>query len=59
VSSDERIKMLCAQLLRTTNPEVIQIVSDELKAAIDAYAASVQQDYPTLEWRSFATETAS
>jgi len=45
VSSDERIKMLCAQLLRTTNPEVIQIVSDELKAAIDVYAASVQQDF--------------
>jgi hypothetical protein len=34
---DERIRMLYAQLVRARNPEVIKIVVDELRIAIDAY----------------------
>jgi hypothetical protein len=34
---DERVRMLYAQLVRARNPEVIEIVLDELKVAIDAY----------------------
>jgi hypothetical protein len=42
VAPDDRIRELCAQLLRTRNPLVIQMVADQLKAAIDVYAESVQ-----------------
>jgi hypothetical protein len=50
--------MLCSQLLRATNPEVIQLVADELKAAIDEYAGDVQKDFPVLDLSSLASETA-
>jgi hypothetical protein len=53
---DERIQELCAQLLRAQNPLVIQMVADQLKAAIDAYAESVQRDFPVIELSSFAGE---
>lgn len=46
---DERIQQLCAQLLRTHNHEVIQLVADELKTAIDTYVAGVQHKYPAVE----------
>jgi hypothetical protein len=46
---DERIRELCAQLLRTHHPEVIQIVADQLKGAIDRYVATVQNDFPVFE----------
>ena len=58
MTADERIRMLSAQLLRAKNPEVIQIVADELKTAIDAYAESVQQDFPVIDLLSLAPEAA-
>lgn len=45
----QRIRELSSQLLRATDPLVIQIVADELKAAIDAYVAGVQNDFPAIE----------
>jgi hypothetical protein len=36
LSHYERLRVLCAQLLRATNPEVVQVVADELKDAVDA-----------------------
>jgi hypothetical protein len=59
MSPEERIGVLCAQLLRATNPEVVQIVADELKDAVDAYATSVQQDFPVIDISALACETAS
>jgi hypothetical protein len=56
VAPYERIRVLCAQLLRAENPPVIQMVADQLKEAIDSYAKSVQGDYPTLELSSLAGE---
>jgi hypothetical protein len=50
--------MLCNQLLRTTNPEVIHIVADELKVAIDAYTENFPKEFPVLSLRSLAPETA-
>jgi len=50
--------MLSAQLLRAKNPEVIQIVADELKAAVDAYAEGFQQDFPVIDLLSLAPEAA-
>jgi hypothetical protein len=35
MSPEERIGVLCAQLLRATNPEVARMVADELKDAVD------------------------
>ena len=40
---DERIKELCAQLLRSQNPIVVEAVAYELRAAIDAYVSKVTQ----------------
>ena len=45
----ERIRELSAQLLRAQNPIVIQMVADQLQAAIEDYIASVQQDFPVIE----------
>jgi len=50
--------MLCNQLLRTTNPEVIHIVVAELKIAIDAYTESFQQGFPVIDVLSLTRETA-
>lgn len=58
VQRDELIRVLCAQLLRATNPEVIQVVAGELKIFIDAYVESVQQDFPVVDLSSLASETA-
>ena len=44
-----RLRELSAQLLRAHNPEVIQMVAEQLMSAIDAYAASVQSDFPAVE----------
>jgi hypothetical protein len=49
VPLDERIRELCAHLLRAQNPLVIQMVADQLKAAIDAYAENVQRDLPVID----------
>jgi len=35
--SDERVRQLCAQLLRAENPAVIETVAAQLKIAIDEY----------------------
>lgn len=52
VRRDQRIRELCAQLLRTHNPEVIQLVADQLKSAIDEYVSDAQNDFPVLEFFS-------
>jgi hypothetical protein len=56
VAPDERIRMLRNQLLRTTNPEVIHIVADELKVAIDAYTETFPKDFSILNLQSLAPE---
>jgi len=34
------------------------MVADELKDAVDAYAESVQRDFPVIDLSSFASEAA-
>lgn len=59
MAHSERVKELSAQLLRAKNPLVIQMVADQLKAAIDVYAESVQQDYPVIELASLKSEQSA
>lgn len=59
MAPDDRIRMLAAQLLRTTNPALVQFVADELKIAVDAYAQSVQQEFPALDLSTLAIEPAT
>jgi hypothetical protein len=54
---DERVRMLCAQLLRMTNVEIIQFVGDESAArtswAVSTYASRAafkDQRFATLTW---------
>ena len=55
----QRIRELSAQLLRSTDPLVIQIVADQLKTAIDAYVAGVQNDFPAIELLPGPEKTAA
>ena len=49
LASDERIRLLCAQLLRTWSPEVLHLVAEELKTAVDDYVEDVKEDLSVIE----------
>ena len=46
--SDERIRELCAQLLRAEHPAVIETVSAQLHQEIDVYVRYAQKNVSTL-----------
>lgn len=48
VSPCERIRELSAQLLRASDPLVIQMVGEKLMDAISNYVADMQNDYPVI-----------
>ena len=49
MTNDQRIRELCAQLLRAKNPVVIDIVAEELHEAIERYVLSANQQRPPID----------
>jgi hypothetical protein len=49
MAPDERLRELCAQLLRAENPDVIESVAAQLHGAIDHYVqlSTASQPFPT------------
>ena len=45
VTTDEKIRALCAQLFRAENPVVIDIVSAELHDAIEEYVRNAEHTH--------------
>lgn len=46
--SDERVRQLCAQLLRAENPAVIETVAAQLKIAVDDYVRRTRRNVPAV-----------
>ena len=46
--SDERVRQLCAQLLRAENPAVIETVAAQLKIAVDDYVQRTRPNTPAV-----------
>jgi len=48
-TTDERIRLLSAKLLRAENPSVIMAVAEQLKIAIDAYVRERTLQIPAIK----------
>jgi len=48
-TTDERIRLLSAKLLRAENPSVIMAVAEQLKIAIDAYVREHTLQIPAIK----------
>jgi hypothetical protein len=46
VADEERMRQLCAQLLRAENPEVIDAVVNELREALDTHMRGAAKEVP-------------
>lgn len=49
MTADEKIRLLCAQLLRAENPVVLDTVSAELHCAIEEYVRSAKHVHPAVD----------
>jgi hypothetical protein len=47
VQVDEKVRQLCAQLLRAENPEVMEEVAAQLHTVVDEYVATFKREMPT------------